>query len=367
MLTESDLRELLEYQSGHDVLSVYLNTDPVEGSADAYKLCLRTMLKDVSLHDDVIAVENYFATQYDWAGRSVAVFSCASDDGFLRAYALAIPVRSRVRVSEHPHVKPLADLLDAFGGYGVALVDKQGARLFYFHLGELREQEGVLGEIVRQSKRGGASAVPGRRSGDAGKSQHDKQITQRNMRESAEFATNFFRENHVRRVLIGGTDANVAQFLTYLPKSWQSLVVGSFPVSMTASHAEVHERAMEVGRKAEQRREEHLVDTLVTSAAKGRGGVVHLSDTLNAVHDGRVQTLLIRDGLRQPGYRCAGCGFVTLTAAKSCSFCGKPFEEITDVVEMAVHKVMQQGGDVEVLHNEALTGQFGHIGALLRY
>jgi hypothetical protein len=366
MLTESDLRELLKYQPGHTVVSLYLNTDPSEGNADGYKLRLRTLLKDVELPDDVTAIERYFATQHDWAGRSVAIFSCAPD-GFLRAYPLAVPLRSRVRVNTQPHVKPLADLLDAFGGYGVALVDKQGARLFSFHLGELSEQDGVMGEDVHHTKRGGASSVAGRRGGVAGQTRHEDEVAERNMKESVDFAVRFFSDNHVRRVLIGGTDENVAQFRTHLPKTWQSLVVGNFHMSMTASHAEVLEKAMKIGQEAEQRREAQLVDTLVTSAAKGHNGVVRLADTLTAVHDGRVLTLLIREGLREPGYRCKGCGFVTAQELKKCAYCEGAFEKIPDAVEMAVHQVMQQGGDVEVLHDDHLTGQFGHIGALLRY
>ena len=84
----------------------------------------------------------------------MVVFSC-SPDKFFRAYSLAIPVRNQVIISNQPHVKPLASLLDYYGGYGVALVDKQGARLFSFHLGELKEQEGILGESIRHTKHGG--------------------------------------------------------------------------------------------------------------------------------------------------------------------------------------------------------------------
>jgi len=150
MFTETELQELLKFQSSHPVLSVYLNTDTTEGTADYYKRNLRSMLKDVSLQDDVFAVERFFDHEYDWSGRSVVIFSCAPD-GFLKTFSLAVPLRSRVRVGNKPHVKPLADILDAFGGYGVVLVDKQGARLFYFHLGELLEQEGTVGETVRRT------------------------------------------------------------------------------------------------------------------------------------------------------------------------------------------------------------------------
>ena len=111
MLTEKNLRELLNYPSEHQVLSVYLNTNPMEGNSDVYKSNLRGMLKDVNLPADVEAVENYFSREFDWIGRSVAVFSCAPGN-FFRAYPLAIPIHNQVIVSTRPHVKPLASLLD---------------------------------------------------------------------------------------------------------------------------------------------------------------------------------------------------------------------------------------------------------------
>jgi peptide chain release factor subunit 1 len=366
MLTDTDLRELLDYEAHHPVLSVYLNTEPSEGNADAYKLRLRTMLKEVDLPEDVSAVERYFDHEFDRSGRSVVVFSCAPEKYF-RTYALAVSIRSRVRVSDHPHVKPLADLLDSYGGYGVALVDKQGARLFSFHLGELREQEGMMGEAIRHTKRGGSSTMPGRRGGVAGQAKHIDEVAGRNMKEAAEFAARFFADNNVRRVLIGGAESNVAPFRAQLPKAWQSLIVGTFPMSMTAGKNDVLERAMQIGHDAERQRENELIKTLIGNAAKGRGGVVKLDDTLRSVHEGRVQSLVIREGYRAPGYRCLGCGFITAQQHKKCSFCGNTFEKIPDAVEMVVRKVMQQGGEVEVLHDDQNTERFGHIGAILRY
>lgn len=366
MLTDQNLQELLEYKPGLPILSVYLNTDPASGNADTYKLHLRSLLKDVEVAEDIEVVERFFDHQFDWSGRSVAVFSCAPR-GWFRFFTLAVPLRSRVRVSDRPHVKPLADLLDAFGGYGVAVVDKQGARFFYFHLGELREQEGILGENVRHTKRGGGSQSPGRRGGTAGQTNYAEEVAERNFKEAAESAARFFTENNVRRILIGGTEENTVLFRNHLPKAWQSLVVGVFPMSMTASHSEVLERSMQIGRQAELKRETKLVEAVITRAAKGRGAVVGLDDTLSAIHEGRTQTLLIREGLREPGYRCVKCGFITAQTIDHCPFCGGAVEEIPDVVELAVRKVMQSAGEVEVLHDDVGLGKHGHIGALLRY
>ncbi len=366
MLTKHDLQELLDYKADHPIVSVYLNTDPALGSSDVYKLKLRSNLKGVDLPEDIAAIERYFEHEYDWSGRSVAVFSCVKED-FFRAYSIAVSLRSRVRVNSRPHVKPLADLLDSYGGYGVALIDKQGARLFSFHLGELEEQEGFLGESVRRIKHGGGSQAVGRRSGGMGQNSHTEGVTDRNMRESAEFASKFFAENDVRRVLIGGTDDNIAQFRNHLPKSWQSIIVGTFPISMTASHAEVFDLAMEIGEKAEHEREKKLLQVAITGAATERGGVMGLADTLQMIHEGRVQTLFISEGFREEGYRCTGCGYIRLQKVYKCPFCGGKLEKIDDVVEMAVREVLQDGGEVEVMHDDPDLIKHGSIGGLLRY
>jgi peptide subunit release factor 1 (eRF1) len=366
MLTERDLKELLDYHAQSPVLSVYLSTEPAAGSADTHKLRLRTMLKEVDTTADVQRVLRYFDHEFDWSGRSVAVFSCAAEDYF-RAYPIAVPARSRVRVGDRPYVKPVADLLDSFGGYGVALVDKQGARLFYFHLGELREQEGVIGEEVRHTKRGGGSQAAGRRGGIAGQTNYAEEVADRNIKDSADFAARFFSENNVRRVLIGGTEENLKPFKASLPKTWQSLVVGTFPMSMSATHLEVKDKAMEVGIEAEERRKTKVVEAVITGAAKGKGGVVKMEDTLRALHDGRVQTLVIQDGLRIQGSKCRGCGFVTSHMDETCPYCGNSFEEIPDVVELAVRSVMRSGGEVEVVHLGNSLKEHEGIGALLRY
>jgi len=84
MLKDQDLQELLHFQAGSPVLSVYLNTDPDEGNADDYKLHLRNMLKDTVLPEDAEIAIRYFDLDHDWSGRGVALFSCA-DEGFFRS------------------------------------------------------------------------------------------------------------------------------------------------------------------------------------------------------------------------------------------------------------------------------------------
>ena len=365
MLSENDLRELLDFQSSEPVLSIYLSTDPSVGNADTHKRQLRSLMKEINLTDDVEVIQRFFDHEYNWSGRGVAVFSC-SPKNYFRAFPIAVPVRNLIHISDRPNVKPLAALMDNYGGYGVVLVDKQGARLFHFHMGELHEQEGVLGESVRRTKHGeGGSTMPGRR-GETTTTRTTDEVIDRNMKDTVDFAIHFFETNHIRRVLVGGTEENVKQFCHLLPKSWHSLVMGTFPMSMTASLNEVRNRALELGMHAENEREKRLVARVIDNAAKGSGGVIGLENTLKALNEGRIQTLVVSDGFRKNAYRCKGTGWITTTPEAECT--GEDdVETIYDVVDFAINQVMRSGGEVDVVMDSDNLQKHGSIGAILRY
>lgn len=367
MLTKNDLQKLLDYQAQSPILSVYLNTNLSGGTIEDHKLHLRSMLKEIDAPKDIEAIKTYFDREHDWRGwRSVAVFSNANED-FFQAYPLAVDLRNRARHHRYPHVKPLAALFDTYAGYGVVLVDQQQARFFSFHLGELQDEKNFSGEDVQRQKHGGGSQVTGRSRGVEGIAEAPDVLTNRNMQESAERAAKFMKANNVRRVFVGGTQKNVAAFQKMLPKSWQSLIVGTFSMSMNATHAEVQEKALEIGAKAEKKREKKLVQTIITEAAKGRNGLTRFSEILSAIKEGRVQTLVIQDGYRQAGYRCQDCDYITVQELDQCPFCSGHFEHIEEAAELAVRNVLQAGGSVKVLEDAQLLEEYGGIVALLRY
>ncbi|MHC1782731.1 MAG: hypothetical protein AB9891_08255 [Anaerolineaceae bacterium] len=356
MLSESDLRELIEFSATSSVLSIYLSTDPSEGNADAWKLRLRNMLKEVALPQDTAAVENYFLHVQDWSGRGAAVFSCASEN-FFRAYPLGLPVRNQVSIASRPSINQLAELLENYGGYGVVLIDKQGARVFHFHMGELREQEGVAGEIVRHTRQGGIG----------GSIHEEEELVNRNIKEAVEFATHFFEEKHIRRILLSGSDDNIALCKANLSKKWLDRVVGSFHAGMLDSHAEILAKTIQVGREAEQERENKLIEDLITNAAKGAGASVGLENTLKAISSSRVQKLLVSQGFSSPLQQCLDCGYVTSHTGNKCSACAGKLEKVADGIELAVSSVIRSGGDVEIVHPTDEFTKAGGIGAWLRY
>jgi hypothetical protein len=365
MFSERDLQALLDYSSDGQVLSVYLNTDPTEVQTEAAKIQLRNLLKTVDLAEDVQIVEHFINFEYDWAAKGLALFSDQSS-GFFQAHQFGVSVPNKAFVADRPVVRPLVQLMDTFMGWGVVLVDKQGARLFSFDLGELKEMEEVVGDEVKQTKRGGGNAMHGRMGG-SDPSGKVESIIERNIKDVIEYATEFFKIHRVRRIMIGGTDDNIARFKDELPKAWQSLVVSDFSMSMTAGHNEVLDQATRIALASQKKINQALVNQAITLAAKGSLGVTGLIDTLNAIHEGRVKTLLVLEDYEQLGYRCSGCSYLTVQKLETCPFCNSSFERIDNAVEMAVQETLVKNADAKILEENEDLANAGHIAALLRY
>jgi hypothetical protein len=369
MFSQQDLRELAAYRAEASVLSVYLNVDPTDRTRDEYRLELRQMLKqaeEAASTDDIEAVEAFFDHEYDWSGRGVVIFSCQEED-FWRAYPFAIPVPSGVTVAHRPYISPLAELVDAYGSFAVAVVDRRQLRLFLFDLGELRATAEFVGEDVRKLKRGrGSSGGHGRRGGAPISSQHEEEVVRRNIRDAVTTTQSFCQRYEPQRLILAGADRTVAQFQEALPKHLQDKVIGSFSADLNASEPEIRELSLEIIQQVEEERKDVLVDAVFTAAAKGGNGVIRLADTLGAAHEGRVQTLVIDRHYHQPGYQCKHCNYITDHALQKCPFCGGDFREISDAAEALVTRVIEDGGRVEVVDDNPKAQVFG-VGALLRY
>ena len=128
----------------------------------------------------------------------------------------------------------------------------------------------------------------------------------------------------------------------------------------------MRDKALKILDEVEHEREAALADAVITAAAKGKGGVVRLDDTLSAAHEGRVQTLLVAEGYKAEGFQCQQCAYVTGQHLDKCPFCGGTMGHIPDAVEAIIQQVLEQGGHVEMVagHKELTVAG---VGALLRY
>jgi peptide chain release factor subunit 1 len=367
MFDERALKELASIQSEGPILSVYLNVDPTQRMPDEYKLKLREILKHINKEvdkADVEAIRHYVEYDYDWSGRGLALFSRAADDLWY-AYSLEIPVRSGATVARRPYISPLVELDGLYGRYVVALIDRQSAKFYTFQMGELVDTHEVEGEDVHRARRGRGSSVVGMRGGSQQSGRHEAELVHRNLKEMAAALTEYCQRHKPRRLILTGADHTVAQFTDVLSAPLRDLVIGSFAADMDANEVDIRENAFKLLEALETEHHEKVVEALITAAAKGQNGVVGLDGTMSVAHEGRVQMLVVARDYHQSGYRCTGCGYLTTQDLETCLFCGEAFQEIPDAVEAVVTQVVETGGAVEVVDDEAMDEV--QIGALLRY
>ncbi len=354
----------------HPVLSLYLDISPVQRPGRKYQLALKELIRnraealDRAQHDafmeEAARVEDFVLYRYAERGVGLAIFSCA-EHGLWHVYRLPERVYDLLVFDQRPYLRPLLTMIDNQERYGVILVDRQQARLFQVFLGEIEEYTDLVSDVPRYHKQGGWSAARYQRHSDNEALHHLKRV--------ADLAPKFFEQQEVNHILLGGTDENVAWFRQYLPEALQVRISGTFPIRIDAPDQAILDKVMEIQHHVERQVETDLVQTLITTASKGGPAVVGLDETLMALAQQRVMTLVVADNFHASGTRCTYCGDLTADPSASerpCRLCGqKQIERVDHLVNLMMHKVMEQEGRVEVVEGGRAPAE--RIGAMLRY
>lgn len=361
MLTDVEVRQAVEFESSeHPVLSIYLNVDPHRRTAEKYKLALRSLLDKAegAAPADIKRMQNYVEMGYNWQGRGLVMFSCQAE-GFWWANSLMVPVEDSVMVGRRPYVRQLATLMDAYERYGVIHVDQEGARLYVFNMGVLEAVEGYLGEEVKKHKAGGWAAARYQRS--------EQTVARQNQQDMAELAEDFYRRNDTRRLILAGTEKNIAQFKELLSHRLRSMVVGQFAADANASPSKIGEEALSIAKKAADDEAKNTADVLVTTVHKGGNAVAGLAETLTAVQGGRAYQVVALNSFKQPAYRYVDSGYIILDLGEETELGSGRVQELPDAVDSVLRRAMAQGISVTVLDEHADLTKIGKIGALTRY
>lgn len=361
MLTEYDVRQAVEFES-HDspVLSVYLNVDPQRRTVEKYRLALRNLLDKAGAAnaEDVRRVQNYVEMGYNRTGRGVVIFSCAAKD-FWWVQSFAVPVEDAVFVSFRPYIRQLARLLDTYERCGVVHVDQEGARLYLFNMGVLEAADGYLGQEVKLHRSGGWANPRYQRQ--------EMQQARRNLQEAAEVAEEFYRQTNTRRLILAGTERNVAHFKELLSHRLRTMVIGQFSADANASLSDIRDKALELAAKAEEKESQALADRVLATAQQGGNAVLGLVDTLTAVQHGRAQHVVTLAGYSQHAYRFVDSGMIVLELSEEGDLASGRIQDLPDAVESTLRRALVQGIGVTLLDQHAGLAHVGKIGALTRW
>ena len=379
-ITRERLRRLAGLRAGDDakVLSLFVNLDPREfATAAARSTEVRSLLDraarlirelagvshaaQTSLRADVERIEAELGRGgLDAKGaHGLAVFASSAINLF-EVLKLSEPVDHDPVIADAPFIEPLS----AIGPperWCALLVNRHVARLFCGPGAALEEVELIEDELRRRHGQGGWSQANYQRSVDKDADDH--------LRHAAKVAFALLRDDLPAGILVGAPPELAGDFEAHLHPYLRERLAGRLDLDVEHTRPEDVRRAVAARIEETARaRDDAALARLVEAFAGGPGRAASgLPQVLAAVHEQRVETLLVEAGFSEVGVRCPTCGWLGADGAAACPADGSTTEPGVDLVEAAVERTLTQSADVRVLRDRAELASHGRIAAVLRF
>jgi peptide chain release factor subunit 1 len=353
-------------------VSLYLNVDPMFNTKGDYMVHFKNMMKNTvetldkavykAVKDDLEKVENYVISNKRMFRKGLALISSTAKS-FWKEYNINVPVKNELIVDKTPYTKPLMDILDNYQRYAVLLVDKESARIFTVHLGEIVEYGEVhTADIPGKHKKGGWFALS--------QNHYERHIDYHvgmHLKEVVNKLESFIGGEYIGRLIIGGSDEAVSMVKGMLHKTILDKIIGAAKIEMFAKPDEVLKKVEPIVSEHERKKEEETVDSLIAGALKNENAVLGLENVINALQEQRVMKLVFVKDYKASGYNCSACGHLSVQKLDSCPFCSGKIETVDYMVDLAGQKAIQQNALVEVVADSKKLMDAGGIGAFLRF
>ncbi|MDO8617176.1 MAG: Vms1/Ankzf1 family peptidyl-tRNA hydrolase [Dehalococcoidia bacterium] len=370
-LTGGNLKRLAALHSDDGIFSVYIKIDPVLGydlnqPVAKFKGALKRFQRDADEHARAILErekEKVLAYLKAWEphGRGLAIFS-SQPANIWETFELGVTVMTWVSAGTTPQTAVLAQVLEDYPRLAVLLLDGESARIY---TGERREWErgaSVSSDVPGRHDQGGWAQARFQRHIEFHEAQHLKKV--------ARELDKLYEDKPFNRLVVAGAEAALDELQAHLHKGLVRRLAGRLPADFKQeSDSQILERATVLAADAERISEERLVEQIIEEAGAGAKAVVGFEDTIKAVTEDRVQTLVVADGVVKEGAVCPGCHYFASEAFDCCPACGSTAEPVPDIVEYATERMLLRGGGVEVVSGRARDWLMsrGGLGAVLRY
>jgi peptide chain release factor subunit 1 len=374
MIDRKEIQRLAEMRVAEGVLSAVVKLDPrlgyERGQAvmkfkGAYRRAFRAAGEDdrAVLERERDAVIDYLETA-DLSGRGVVIYS-STPAKVWEVVPLEVMAPSRVSVGPELDIGVLETVFEEYPRMAVVILDGDEARIYTADQGE--------------EKAGGRTRtklpLPGRHS-QGGWSQarfqrhvefHHTQL----LKEAADRLEKLFHTRPFDRLVVVGVEEATKEFAEMLSEPVRERLLGRLTANFKHENDDhILDRARALREGDERASEAALVDRIRGQAEAGGHGVLGIDETIEAIVEGRVDTLAVAEGVEREGSACLNCDYFAATRFATCPVCSQAeVEELPDVVDYAIERALLSGARVNVVFGAAaeMLVAVGGIGAVLRY
>ena len=310
------------------------------------------------LKSDLERIRRYVEDEFDRDGaRGLAVFAAALDN-FWAALPLTDPVDDAIKIGPRFHLAPLVPLVGRGDGALVVMIGRERGDVYRLRDGRLQELADHTEEQPRRHDQGGWSQARFQRHIDNLAAEHVRRVTEELNRQ--------VRRLHGPGVVVFCVEELRSEVGELLSQEARAALAGWAQAEAHASPAELLELAQPVLEEWRARRETEMLERWREEAGRNGRAAAGWAPTLEAASDGRVELLLVQEGVGREAWQCPACGRAAASDG-TCPLDGTRMERREDGVDVAVHQTLAHGGTVwAVRHHDDLEPVQG-IGALLRF
>ena len=350
-LTADRLKRLATFEApgGGRVMSLYLNLDPQANLAAPAnrRSAVNSLLDEAAravegeeeldhdmhraLRDDVTRVRDELDANLDagWAqGAHALALFVSGPAGLFEVVRLPRAVDNRVVIAPRPAIQALAET-GPLDPWALLVFDGDDVRLFEARGDRLEQLEAVKVESVRD-----VAALLARADGERG----------------------------FVRILVGTTEPHFAELTPLLDQHLAAKLIGRFDAGADwESPHDLREKAEPLLVADETHRE---ADALARAAHPGVRG---FAETLPALYERRVETLLVEPGLDHPGVVCPRCRWAAAEERGDCPMDGETMVDHPNLIEWAIGMAVEQDAPVMPIRRHNDLADHDGIAAAVRF
>ena len=371
MISRRQIIDLLQFKTeSHWVLSFYMGVGVYKGKRKAYEIEAKDIMKqamaDASLtgdekklvEEDVERILNFLRMDFRGRARGLAIFA-SKGAALWQVFRLPLSVPDRCVINHFPFVVPMLKLVDERHRYCVVIVDKEKARLFTMYLGELTERTEILDVVPGWHKQGGWAQARFQR--------HIEDHVNRHLKHVADTMFEFYKKEGFGHLILGGSQEVRLRLYRILHSYLQKIIAGHISVDIASNTNDILAAARKIEWEVEEKRAGEIAKSVLEPSGRAQMSVTGLKDTVRALEEGRVHTLVLVENMDIEGCLCGDCGSVDILPEAECHYCKKKLSKTGDVSEHLA--VLAVGQDAEVSYVRTGLGleNADGVGAILRW
>lgn len=354
------------------VVSLYLNLAPDQHGRDNYDTFVRKAFAErlkgfkeqsaerASLERDIERITRYLEDEVNRAANGLALFASAGGGELFEAVQLEAPLPEHwLFISSVPQLYPLARLVDQYPRYAAVLLDTNRARILVFSVGAVERREEVESDKTSRSSAGGWSQARYQR--------RNKNMHTTHVKEVVDMLDRIVREDGIQNIIVAGDDVVVPILKEQLPKHLQEKLVDVVALQRDAGDDEIVQSTLEVLRQKDAETDIERVQEVVGAWQGGGLGVVGAEATLKALQMGQVEELLISGTPEELKVVRLPADAASAKVAAETSAPSGADEQRLQLAQELVSRAEQTGARVRIIEDPELLGEFGGVGAQLRF